>query len=490
MNFRIVFLYTDIAVWALIASALLFFFFARKREQYRIAWRQLRTKKLPLICFGILLIYAVIGILDSFHIQKKMRDESGNLVYSEKGEPIYETEIISLLDVALWDLKENAEKTYSAPFATHSFTKENVELPDGSIIRDYPRLKYGGAHLENPENASVDIIFNALKGLLLGLAVGTVITALIVTLFVIVGKRGKRAKGQEGKEANCKLQNETRTGRRHATLVTQSAIKTGLWVGGFISCVVIVVCIVGILSSKYHVLGTDKVGQDVLYTALKSCRTGLIVGTVTTLIVTPLALIFGVSAGYFGKPVDDGVQYIYTTLASIPAILLIAAAMLIIQTGISKGQTLFAADKRLLWLCVVIGITRWTGLCRLIRGESLKLREVEYVQAAHAFGVNHWAIMFKHIVPNLMHIVLISVVLRFSGLVLVEAVLAYVGIGVAPSTASWGNMINAARLEISRDPIVWWNILAAFIFMFGLVLPANIFGDAVRDALDPRLRTE
>ena len=89
-----------------------------------------------------------------------------------------------------------------------------------------------------------------------------------------------------------------------------------------------------------------------------------------------------------------------------------------------------------------------------------------------------------------MHIVLIAAVLRFSGLVFFEALLTYLQIGVDPTTGSWGNMINTARLELARDPVVWWNLIAAFLFMFGLVLPANLFGDAVRDALDPRLRTE
>ena len=98
--------------------------------------------------------------------------------------------------------------------------------------------------------------------------------------------------------------------------------------------------------------------------------------------------------------------------------------------------------------------------------------------------------MARHVLPNVTHIVLISMLLSFSGLVLTEAVLAYANIGVHPSMDSWGKMINGARLDISRDPVVWWNLLAAFVFMFGLVLPANIFGDAVRDALDPRLKFE
>ena len=120
----------------------------------------------------------------------------------------------------------------------------------------------------------------------------------------------------------------------------------------------------------------------------------------------------------------------------------------------------------------------------------LKLREVDYVQAASAFGVKHGTIMVRHLMPNVMHIVFIQVVLDFSGLVLAEAVLSYINIGVDPSTNSWGNMINSARLELAREPVVWWSLAAAFIFMFVLVLAANLFADAVRDAFDPRLRRE
>ncbi len=228
---------------------------------------------------------------------------------------------------------------------------------------------------------------------------------------------------------------------------------------------------------RTHLFGTDKVGNDVLYRALKGIRTGLIIGGFTTLIIVPFAIFFGIVAGYFGGWVDDAVQYLYSTLASIPSILLIVSFMLLF------GQGLFN-------LCLIMGISSWTGLCRVLRGETLKLREQEYIQAAEAFGVNRVAIILKHLIPNLMHIVLIFAILRFSGLVLTEALLSYLQIGVEPTTGSWGNMINTARLELARDPIVWWNLTAAFVFMFGLVLPANLFGDAVRDALDPRLRTE
>jgi peptide/nickel transport system permease protein len=147
------------------------------------------------------------------------------------------------------------------------------------------------------------------------------------------------------------------------------------------------------------------------------------------------------------------------------------------------------ADLRLLFLCLIRGVTSWTGLCRLLRGESLKLRESDYVQAATALGVRHSTVIARHILPNVLHIVMITVVLDFSGLVLAEAVLSYVNIGVDPTMNSWGNMINSARLELARDPLVWWSLAAAFLFMFTLVLAANLLADVVRDAFDPRLRS-
>jgi peptide/nickel transport system permease protein len=144
------------------------------------------------------------------------------------------------------------------------------------------------------------------------------------------------------------------------------------------------------------------------------------------------------------------------------------------------------ADLRLLFLCLILGVTSWTGLCRMLRAETLKLREMGYVQAAKVLGVKPFGILFQHILPNVMHIILIAIVLDFSALVLAEAVLSYINIGVDPSTYSWGNMINGARLEMAREPVVWWPLIAAFVFMFVLVLTANLFADAVRDAFDPR----
>ncbi|MBT3815428.1 MAG: ABC transporter permease, partial [Methylococcales bacterium] len=189
--------------------------------------------------------------------------------------------------------------------------------------------------------------------------------------------------------------------------------------------------------------------------------------------------------------VDDIIQYIYTTLNAIPSVLLIAASILMVQVYMANHPESFTnlesrSDLRLLFLCLILGVTSWTGLCRMLRAETLKLREMGYVQAAKALGVKPFGILFQHILPNVMHIILIAVVLDFSALVLAEAVLSYINIGVDPSTYSWGNMINGARLEMAREPVVWWPLIAAFVFMFVLVLTANLFADAVRDAFDPR----
>ena len=255
----------------------------------------------------------------------------------------------------------------------------------------------------------------------------------------------------------------------------------------------IITCVVVQLSFSYHVFGTDKVGQDVFYQALKSIRTGIIIGTITTLVMLPFAIILGIMAGYFGGRVDDIIQYIYTTLNSVPGVLLIAAAILMLHVYMGNNPEQFTnlterADLRLLFLCMILGITSWTGLCRLLRGESLKLRETEYIVAAKALGVRNFIVIFRHLLPNLMHIVLITIVLDFSGLVLAEAVLSYVNIGVDPTTHSWGNMINSARLEMAREPVVWWSLSASLFFMFALVLFANLFSDVVRDVFDPRAK--
>jgi peptide/nickel transport system permease protein len=247
------------------------------------------------------------------------------------------------------------------------------------------------------------------------------------------------------------------------------------------------------LIRHYHVFGTDVTGNDVLYLTLKSIRTAFVIGSLATLATLPLAVGLGLMAGYFQGWVDDAIQYFYTVLASVPNILLIAACVLMVQVFLDQHEELFETglergDLKLFLLCVVLGLTGWSGLCRLLRGETLKLRELEYVQAAQAFGVSSARIMARHLFPNVAHLVLITTVLEFSTLILYEVVLSYVGVGVDPSMNSFGGMINLARSELARDPVVWWPIGSAFVFMVSLVFAANVFADGVRDAFDPRAR--
>jgi len=225
-----------------------------------------------------------------------------------------------------------------------------------------------------------------------------------------------------------------------------------------------------------HILGTDGVGNDVLYETLRGCRTALIIGCFTQLIVTPLALLFGMMAGYFGKRADDIIQYVYTVLDSIPSLLLLIVLLLVLGKGMPQ-------------ICVALGVTSWVGLCRLVRGETLKHRDRDYVRAARALGLSHIRIMFRHILPNLLPVVIITATLGVSGNMLQETILSYLQIGVPSDMGSWGNMIDAARMELAREPVIWWNLTSASIALLCLVLAFNIFGDALRDAVDPRLRS-
>jgi peptide/nickel transport system permease protein len=223
-----------------------------------------------------------------------------------------------------------------------------------------------------------------------------------------------------------------------------------------------------------HLFGTDILGRDVLYLSIKGARVALLIGGLTSVIAIPLALLLGVSAGYYGGRIDDVVFFIMSTLASMPGLLLLIALIM-------------AMGRSTLSVCLALGVTSWVGLCRVTRGETFKLRELDYVQAARALGVSEPRIIFRHVLPNLMHLVIITFVLMFSGLVLTEAILSWLGIGV---DGSWGQMIDQARNELSRDPIIWWNITAAGLGLFGLLLAVNFVGDALRDILDPRTLRE
>ncbi|MCP3870578.1 MAG: ABC transporter permease [Gammaproteobacteria bacterium] len=466
---QLVILWTDALVFLLMLVAILFGIYASRKMHLRRPWRQVVRSRVGMGTLVVLGFYLAIALLDSIHFRPVLEDSAGGNGTTQSAE------VISLFDELVSGLRKRQEKTYSAPLAVQLYAKENIELPDGSVMRDYPRLRYGGAHLENPESEwSSDILKLSGFGILKGLLVSFITANILIMLLAV------RKSRSYGDEARSILKGHSEIPWRVTFLV--------------LACMLVLVFWSAELSSKYHLLGTDKVGEDVFYQALKSIRTGLLIGTLTTLVMLPAAILLGIMAGYFRGWVDDVIQYTYTTLNSIPGVLLIAAAILMLQIYMSNHADEFnslveRADLRLLFLCVILGVTSWTGLCRLLRGEALKLREMDYVQAATAFGVSHLQIITRHILPNVLHIVLIAVVLDFSGLVLAEAVLSYVNIGVDPTMNSWGNMINSARLEMAREPIVWWSLAAAMIFMFTLVLSANLLSDVVRDAFDPRLRS-
>lgn len=466
---QFVVLWTDALIFLLLFMALGFGLYAARKEHLRDSWRSVVERKVGVSTLVVLLFYVTVGLLDSIHFHPALaeQDQSHGVTHA--------SEVISLFDSMVTPIRVRQEKTYSSPLATHLYSKETIELPDGTQIRDFPRLLYGGAHLQQPEQERLPDI---LRTIAIGSIKGVLLSLVVINILIIFSSIG----------SECGF-----GGQAKRVLLGQTAIP---WRVAMLTLGVLLVLLMvsAELSLKYHLLGTDKVGEDVFYQALKSIRTGLMIGTLTTLVMLPAAILLGIMAGYFRGWVDDVIQYIYTTLNSIPGVLLIAAAILMLQIYMSNHADQFntlleRADMRLLFLCIILGVTSWTGLCRLLRGESIKLREVDYVQAATAFGVGHFQIILRHILPNVLHIVLITVVLDFSGLVLAEAVLSYVNIGVDPTMNSWGNMINSARLEMAREPIVWWSLMAAFMFMFTLVLSANLFSDVVRDAFDPHLRS-
>lgn len=475
-NVKFVLLYTDALLYLLLSITLFYVFYARRHAHLTAPWKRLATDSVAMGSIAILLIYAMIGLADSIHFREKQ--DSANNEQNRQSETIYSTEVKSLLDVWLSKLQSMDEKTYSAPLATHLHAKESIEQADGTILRDYPRLKYGGAHLEDVQQKGKDLLSKSM----LGVVIGSLWSLLL--LIIITSRQWLKYRNQHS---------HTWLNALNYTLKSNHPISKTRWRAFWIisTITLIIACILWHLSNSYHVFGTDKIGQDVLYQALKSIRTGLLIGTLTTLVMLPFAIFMGIAAGYFRGWIDDVIQFTYTTLNSVPGVLLIAASILMLNVYLDNNEDEYTsllerADMRLLFLCIILGITSWTGLCRYLRAESLKLREMDYIAAARSQGVGHFTILGRHILPNVMHIVLITVALDFSGLVLAEAALAYVQIGVDPTTESWGNMINGARLEMARDPIVWWSLAAAFAFMFTLVLAANLFADAVRDALDPK----
>lgn len=452
LSIKPILLWSDVLIFLLVLSILGFFYQLYKNPLSRARWSKVFHSAIGLSTFLVIVFYVLVALLDSLHFQQPLPKEEG------QEEQHYSQTVHSALDYLLGGLQQESEKTYSAPFSLSSFVKENQQGENGQVYRDYPRLKHKGQHLSE-EDKLADIFGLSVRAI----AVSSLVCALLIGLHL--GWRRYR----------------------------QQWVSPVPWWAAYATLSFMIISSTWVLSlnGHYYVAGTNIVGQDVLYLSIKAIRTGVLIGTLATLLTMPLAIVLGIGAGYFKGWVDDLVQYLYTTLSSIPGILLIAASVLLIDVYIETHPDAFSlsvvrADFKFLALCFILGMTSWTGLCRLLRAETLKISQLDYVQAARAFGVSDTRIIFRHILPNTMHIILIALVLDFSVFVLAEAVLSYIGVGVDASMASWGNMINEARAELSREPVVWWTVLSAFALMFVLVLAANLFSDKVRDAFDPR----
>jgi|GEM_PF-3505914 len=294
---KYVLLWTDFLLYLLTVAVVVTFVFARGKEHLRSPWRQVACSKQAMASLVVLSFYIVFALMDSVHFREPLANQ-------KQDSPVqYAVEVTSVLDRVLDELANKVEKTYSAPFATHAYIKENVER-NGRQVRDYKRLLYGGSHLKNPDQRLADIVITAMAGLSVGLAICLVLYLACITL----------------------LSNHY----RHTLLDTMANTWHDRypvpWREVFITAGILLILfvMVVVLSTKYHVLGTDKVGNDVLYKALKSIRTGVLIGTLTTLVMLPFAVLLGAAAGYFRGVVDDIIQYIYTTLNSIPSILLIS----------------------------------------------------------------------------------------------------------------------------------------------------------------------
>lgn len=292
-------LWTDYFVYLLFVMVIAFIVYVSLNKQIKTKFKQVFRRPLNVIAMMILGVYCIVGLMDSFHYQL---DKGG---------------IQSFLDQLLKPMIAHTERSYSAPFAAIGFTKESITLPNDTIVRDYPRLTYGGVHLQSLDQKGSDIkrrvgyIF--LQSIIIWIALSVII------LFLYTSKR--------------QLSFETFFGQMIAGK-TRFPWRTFLLNTGFILFWII---FIAQLMPYYHILGTDQVGEDVLYQTLKSIRTGLIIGTVTTMVMLPFAIIFGMMAGYFKHLIDDIIQYTYTTLSSIPGVLLIAAAVLTLQIVMDRN---------------------------------------------------------------------------------------------------------------------------------------------------------
>jgi len=291
----------------------------------------------------------------------------------------------------------------------------------------------------------------------------------------------------EGVELTEKKMNKSKSLWDHAleNIFKDKMAVTSLFIVG-IYALVSVLSATGIIASDWAVevgpsyaspstdfiFGTDIFGRSVFTKMIKGTEVAMSVGLVAALISVCIGVVLGSIAGYFGGKVDELVVWFYTCFQSIPTIMLLVALSFVLGRG-------------LISMYVALGLTSWVNLCRLIRGEVMRHKNRDYVQAASALGGGHSRKLIKHIFPNVSHLVIINFSLMFQTAIKTEVILSYLGLGVQ-GRPSWGTMIDDAKLELARG--VWWQLGAATLAMMIVVLSLNILGDALRDALDPKLK--
>lgn len=459
-----VFLATDFVMATLLAGCAAAAVVLGRRPDVAARWKLVLARPSASASLVVLGFFFAIALLDSVHYRKPLPPAEGAVqtAYSPVTTSLFDDLVFNVLGAA------GPERSYSAPFAVREFDKSTAATSAGPV-RDFQPLRSIRRNASGEAASAGELVSLGLVGWTAGTGAGV----LLLGIAGLVSRTKSATNGKKGKPGETRRRHLARLAPR-ATFVVLCAL-TGLVIA---------------LWPERHVLGTDAAGTDVLYEALKSLRTAIVIGTLATLSALPFAVTAGLAAGYFRGWADDVIQYIYTTLSSIPGVLLIAAAVLMTTAFMDRFPErwptgLERADMRLFLLALIIGLTSWATLARLIRAEAMRIASLDYVLAARALGVPAPAILVKHVLPNVLHIVLIVTVLDFSGVVLYEAVLSYVGVGVDPVMNSFGTMVNAARSEMSRSPVVWWNLAAAFLFLVAFVLCANLVAAAVRDAFDP-----
>jgi len=220
--------------------------------------------------------------------------------------------------------------------------------------------------------------------------------------------------------------------------------------------------------------GADKWGHDIIKKTIKGGETSVVVGLAAAALAVGLGTLFGAFSGFYGGVVDDFFNWFYSVFTSIPSILMILTVAAVLQ------------QKGVLTIVLILGLTGWTGPYRLIRAEYIKHKAREYVMAADAIGASAWRKMFSHIFPNVSHVALVQVSILVVGFIKAEVILSFLGFGVPVGVVSWGSMLNEAQNELILGK--WWQLAAAASAMAVLVTAFSLFADALRDALDPKVK--